>query len=156
MVIISRYKVKRKGSFYKVLSYEEPLCPKCRRKLKVIGTRKRKLIDGSGQRVTYIIRRLRCPLCGKIHHEFPDCFVPYHLICSEVLTHIDDGETSALPFDIQTIIRLSIWWNLFKNYTKCMNSIGMIKMVNFGLISNTCFMLTKLIARLKIAHVDAI
>ena len=145
MVIISRYRIKRKGDIRKVLSYEDPVCPKCGRRLTCIGTRKRKLIDESGQRLTYIIRRLRCPTCGKIHHELPDIFTPHHLICSALLEHLDDA-----PLDKSSITKLLIWWHLFKKYTGCINTIEIREKVNHGLIDNTCFMLSSLIRRSKI------
>jgi hypothetical protein len=51
--------------------------PRCGEALSVIGSRKRKLTSEGGDRRMLVIRRLRCTQCLKIHHELPDCIVPY-------------------------------------------------------------------------------
>ncbi|WP_267459278.1 DUF6431 domain-containing protein [Brevibacillus composti] len=45
--------------------------------MNVIGSRRRKVASESGEVRLLVIRRLRCSQCQKIHHELPDCVVPY-------------------------------------------------------------------------------
>ena len=49
--------------------------------LKVIGSRKRKMIDTGGETVRLVVRRLRCvnENCRRIHHELPDVVIPYKM-----------------------------------------------------------------------------
>ncbi|WP_223829992.1 DUF6431 domain-containing protein [Paenibacillus arenilitoris] len=42
----------------------------------VIGSRKRKIVNGGVDLHLLVIRRMRCSQCRKIHHELPDCVVP--------------------------------------------------------------------------------
>ncbi|MGB4509265.1 MAG: DUF6431 domain-containing protein, partial [Syntrophomonadaceae bacterium] len=56
---------------------EQIPCPCCSGGLKVIGSRPRKCVNSVGERITLIIRRLRCVKCQRIHHELPDMLVPY-------------------------------------------------------------------------------
>lgn len=94
-------------------------CPFCEKGLKVIGSRKRGLIEYSGEKKTLIIRRLRCLGCGHIHHELPDLIVPYkrysceavELIISPSEEHQDD-----YPYEISTATRLKIWFSLLREY----------------------------------------
>ena len=140
MIIISRYDVRCKDGVYKVRSFEEIPCPKCKFRLECIGSRKRKLIDVSGVRRVYSIRRLRCMRCHKIHHELPDLFIPYHLVSAGIIDLINSGKVNAVPLDLTSIDRLSRWWERFKEYTSCIDTIGIKDMVNENLILHTCFM----------------
>lgn len=88
-------------------------CPCCGNDLKVIGSRKRKSkVSGEETRIL-IIRRLRCQDCSKIHHELPDCLVPYkryastsiEQVLSEVQSHSD------LAADEVTLYRLKKWFH---------------------------------------------
>ena len=39
----------------------------------------------------FLIRRLKCSSCGKLHRELPDCLVPYKHYASEVISGVLDG-----------------------------------------------------------------
>lgn len=60
----------------------------------------------------YSIRRLRCQKCELIHHELPDCLVPYKRYQADVIeTAIDDpGGPSDLPADDSTLLRWRDWF----------------------------------------------
>ena len=64
---------------------ESAICPICGEVLSVRGRRERKIIDSGGEKVKLVIRRLRCERCKRIHHELPDCIVPYKRHCSETI-----------------------------------------------------------------------
>nr|WP_233162833.1 MULTISPECIES: DUF6431 domain-containing protein [unclassified Cohnella] len=70
-------------------------CPCCGEKLVVIGSRHRKLSTAAGDQRLLIVRRLRCLQCRKIHHELPDCIVPYKRYESESVEQILFGTQSA-------------------------------------------------------------
>ena len=52
-------------------------CLCCGEQLSVIGSRQRKYKNSDGETKVLIIRRLRCTHCRRIHHELPNCLVPY-------------------------------------------------------------------------------
>ncbi|MFC7751602.1 DUF6431 domain-containing protein [Paenibacillus thermoaerophilus] len=86
--------------------------PCCGEALSVIGSRRRKLVSESGDRRVLSIRRLRCGQCRKIHHELPDCIVPYkryESACVEqVVTEPESVSTAAA--DDATLRRWKHWF----------------------------------------------
>ncbi len=104
--------------FFYVRNSETVFCPVCDSKLRVSGSRQRKLIDSSGSKVLLTIRRMKCEKCGRIHHELPDCLVPYkrfgaEAISEAVTSHISDSTFSG---ETSTLIRLRVWFKLFLDY----------------------------------------
>jgi hypothetical protein len=71
---------------------EQVPCPCCGDVLKVIGSRSRKYINKDEEKVVLIIRRLRCCMCHKIHHELPDFLVPYKRYESSSLEAVITGD----------------------------------------------------------------
>ena len=49
-----------------------PLCPDCGALCSGYDTRRRKLITTGGDVIFYKLRRLRCPVCCRLHIEAPD------------------------------------------------------------------------------------
>jgi hypothetical protein len=92
------------------------VCPVCGGKFKVIGSRKRMLIDGSGAVITLIIRRLRCKKCRGIHHELPDIIVPYKRHCAGTIEKIIAGDTADVNCETSTMRRLRAWWESCRLY----------------------------------------
>lgn len=89
--------------------------------MKVIGSRKRGLIEYSGEKKTLVIRRLRCHGCGRIHHELPDLMVPYKRYSCESVERIlssSKTEPEAFPCELSTAIRLKLWFFLLREYFK--------------------------------------
>lgn len=82
--------------------------PCCGEKLKIIGSKERKLIKDCGERLTLIVRRMRWSQCYKIHHELPDCIVPYKRYESscveQAITKTKNLEV-AVPADESTLHR---------------------------------------------------
>ena len=76
-------------------------CPHCEGSLTVIGSRPRTRRPPDGTRQILIIRRLYCEACERIHHELPDCLVPYKRYDAESLeTFATEGRTAAIAADI--------------------------------------------------------
>ena len=89
MVIIVQYREEsEEDGVIHIISEEEIACPICVGILKVIGSRGRGQNDSAGNKITLIIRRLRCQSCRKIHHELPDRVIPYKRHCAETVEKI--------------------------------------------------------------------
>jgi len=86
--------------------------------LLMFGTRQRGLIGSDGGKMILIIRRLYCPKCDRIHHELPDCIVPYKRHCAETLEQIvTNGAKAEVPVtDSRTLQRVLAWWLVMLPY----------------------------------------
>ena len=92
-------------------------CPCCGGKLVVIGSRQRKLATAGGDQRVLIVRRLRCLQCRKIHHELPDCIVPYKRYESECVEQVVAGPTSSsVAADDATLRRWKRWFADHRTY----------------------------------------
>lgn len=86
--------------------------PCCGETLSVIGSRKRKVINENGEHRLLVIRRLRCSQCRKIHHELPDCIVPYKRYESECIEQVvsEPAQPPAVAADDATLRRWKRWF----------------------------------------------
>jgi hypothetical protein len=86
--------------------------------LLMIGTRRRGLIDRDGVKIILIIRRLYCAKCERIHHELPDCIVPYKRHCAETIEEIISSGTKAEgPVkESRSLQRILAWWLVMLPY----------------------------------------
>ncbi|NLB80104.1 MAG: hypothetical protein GX800_00470 [Clostridiaceae bacterium] len=134
MILITRYKlVKDKKDEHKirVKSEEESICPICfSDTLKVIGSRNRKAIEINGDWIILIIRRLKCLICMKIHHELPDILVPYKRYLSECIEAIIDGTDDEVACENSTIIRFRQWFKSMENHIKGSIMAVYLQMIN--------------------------
>ena len=80
------------------------------------GWRQRKLINSEGNIEKLKIRRLRCPGCKRIHHELPDCIVPYKRHCAKTIEDIINNKTAGAPCENGTIGRVKGWWETMQPY----------------------------------------
>jgi hypothetical protein len=112
MVIIVQYREERdEDGIIHIISEEETACPICVGILVVIGSRRRGQQDSAGNKVTLIIRRLRCLTCRKIHHELPDRVIPYKRYCAETIEKIISGDVDDVCCDFVTENRIRAWWD---------------------------------------------
>ncbi len=109
-----------------VRSGEQHCCPCCGGALKVVGSRRRGYISDTGERVILVIRRLRCDLCKRIHHELPDILVPYKRHCSQSIEQVIAGEKGlSVVADESTINRWEKWFRALAGYfLGCLISIA--------------------------------
>jgi hypothetical protein len=63
-----------------------------------------------------MIRRLMCSGCDRIHHELPDCIVPYKRHCAETIEAIIHGEPENVPCEERTIRQILTWWSVMLPY----------------------------------------
>ena len=112
MVSTDKYRLKEEGRRrFRVVSYEIHICcPICGRVLKVIGSRKRGIINSAGDKQVMVIRRLRCKGCRRIHHELPDMIIPYKRHCAETYEKVIAGDTRDVCCDNKMIRRIKAWW----------------------------------------------
>lgn len=100
--------MKSRAVFSFVKALETATCPVCSGELFVRGLRERKLIDTEGEKITLMIRRLRCGKCGRLHHELPDVVVPYKRHSAESIEAIISG--GEVAEEKRTAQRITAWW----------------------------------------------
>lgn len=122
--IISSKKIENLVFF--IRSAEQQICPVCEHDLFVIGSRRRFGRKPTGERVTYIIRRLRCVGCERIHHELPDLLVPYKRYESACLESVlSNGQTSDVAVDESTLHRWRVWFEkCWQYWVNCLSTIA--------------------------------
>jgi len=108
-----------------VRSEEQNCCPCYNWRLKVIGSRKRTCINGQGQKIYLVIRRMQCAECKTIHHELPDLVVPYKRHISESIEAVVSGDCHlSVPADEATLSRWRHWFNSLTDYFQgCLESL---------------------------------
>jgi len=80
------------------------------------GWRLRKLIAEGGEKQELFIRRLFCVDCHRIHHELPDCIVPYKRYYAGTIEAIVSGDSDETPCETGTIRRIKAWWSIMQPY----------------------------------------
>jgi hypothetical protein len=112
MIILSDYRLVDKQALGIFVKSEQKIpCPCCGEKLKVIGSRGRKVYQASGEPTTLRIRRLRCTGCHRIHHELPDCILPYKRYAAACLEKSVDAPAKLdVAADSSTLFRWNRWF----------------------------------------------
>lgn len=107
MIVINRYAIEydKARAAYRIISARPSICPDCGQVLSGYDTRKRHAIDGSGAVRWFLLRRLRCSGCGKIHLELPDFIQPQKHYESQVIRETLTGLSDHCPADDSTIWR---------------------------------------------------
>ena len=108
--------MKPKADICFVQGKERCHCPICGEMVVVRGKRQRTLTESSGNKVKLVIRRMRCVQCKRIHHELPDCVVPYKRHCAETIEAIIKGNTGEVPCDAGVVRRVKLWWKVMLEY----------------------------------------
>jgi len=91
MVIISDYTVTYNDKIFFVESNAVSYCPICGEPLTYRDSCQRGMLLEGRERRTYIIRRLKCHQCGRLHRELPDCLAPFKHYATEVISGVLDG-----------------------------------------------------------------
>jgi len=97
MLIISSYEQSYNPitSIFTVITDEILCCPLCGGILLYLDSKPRGLKNLAGLVSRFLLRRLRCSACGKIHTELPDIIQPYKHYDSETIQHVLDGSAGA-------------------------------------------------------------
>ncbi len=109
-----------------VKSAEQIPCPCCGGSLHVIGSRRRKYINGLGHEIILIIRRLCCTQCKRIHHELPDILIPYKRYGRASIEAVITGDAAlTVSADESTLGRWRNWFSAMQNhFLGCLASIA--------------------------------
>jgi hypothetical protein len=100
---------------------ESSHCPLCQTVLQIRGRRERQVRKSEEEKEILIIRRLYCAKCDRLHHELPDCIVPYKRYGADVIERVINGkeaeqQTKRNTCGANTIRRLQGWWETVKPY----------------------------------------
>jgi len=107
MIIANDYRIEydEKAQAYRVKGRQAAYCPDCRHLLSGYDTRKRTVLGNDGTAFNFILRRLRCPHCGRMHLEIPDFIAPHKHYSAEVIQQALSQNQSFCPADDSTIRR---------------------------------------------------
>jgi hypothetical protein len=115
IIILSNYTIRfnEETNFFKAICGETLFCPFCRGTMAARDSRPRLVIREDGSRETWVVRRLLCRSCGKIHTELPDFILPYkHYEASAIQKTLDEEPDNSCPADDSTLRR---WRESFAN-----------------------------------------
>ena len=77
MVVSKNYKIKEQNGMYYIVPSSVPGCPQCGGEMKIRDSKRRKVIFADGTVDTFVLRRYKCTVCGRVHLELPDIMVPH-------------------------------------------------------------------------------
>ena len=84
---------------------QTPICPDCGSLLSGYDSRRRHVIESDGTETIYLLRRLKCPLCSKLHLEIPDIIAPGKHYSADVVKQVRAGDVDTCAADDSTIRR---------------------------------------------------
>lgn len=116
MISLCNYRLESRGGLFFVIALESVTCPLCAAVLLEIGRRARGYISSEGDRESVQIRRMKCSVCLRIHHELPDFLLPYKRHCAQTVESIVNGETEDVPCTPCCAHKLRTWWLLVSSY----------------------------------------
>lgn len=119
----------RNGKFI-ILSREERVCPNCGGELRVKGSVPRKRRDRYSKKTTYMIRRLRCKTCKRIHRELPDFLLPYKRYDEETIESVIDKKVDDCTASPSTIQRWRSWYKRSRLTLKSLVLLVQKKIIN--------------------------
>lgn len=106
MLIVKRYRIEIKpDGTREVCSAERPKCPVCGSPLSGYDRRRRSVVQGDGSKITYLLRRLYCQDCKRLHLEIPDCIAPQKHYAAQLIAETVAGTIDYCPADNSTIRR---------------------------------------------------
>ena len=82
-----------------------PMCPDCGQLRSGYDSRMRSVIGSDGQTYRFLLRRLRCPKCKRLHLEIPDIIMPQKHYSASVIRQAIHNPQNACPADDSTIRR---------------------------------------------------
>jgi hypothetical protein len=97
MVIVSLFKLcHNESGIFTIISEEFCCCPLCSGGLFYRDSKLRMLKDLLGEVSHFLLRRLRCQACKKLHTELPSIIQPYRHYSSDAIQSVlDGGEAGA-------------------------------------------------------------
>jgi hypothetical protein len=107
MIIARRYITERADdtNTWRVKNLDAPFCPSCGSLCSGYDTRARSVAGEDGNVMLFRLRRLLCPVCGKLHTEVPAFMRPRKRYTAEVIDAVIDGRGESCPADERTMRR---------------------------------------------------
>lgn len=104
MIHIQNYHLyKKKDSF--VIVPDEPVRCGCGGKVVKRGSKGRYIINDEGIRNRYILKRVYCPACDKLHMVVPNFIEPYKQYDKNVIEGVRNGTNNCSAADNATLYR---------------------------------------------------
>lgn len=107
MIIIHDYEITfyQQQNIYYVKAKHIFSCPSCGGPLAGYDSRKRGVIGSDGITYDFLLRRLRCSVCSRLHLEIPDFIKPQKHYSAETIRQAIFNQNSSCPADDSTIRR---------------------------------------------------
>ena len=109
MVSISSFSLEydRKKEYFSIKTEEVVFCPQCGGRLRYRDSVLRNVKNLLSEAMRFLLRRLKCQACGKLHRELPNTICPYKHYEADVIQAVIDGseEASSCSADDSTIRR---------------------------------------------------
>lgn len=107
MVTITDYIVEydQDKNAYRIISRNALFCPVCNSKLSGYDTRRRHVVDTTGNTYWLLLQRYRCTSCGKLHIVAPSFIVQQKHYEASIIADVKAGRIDACPADNSTIRR---------------------------------------------------
>ena len=106
MIIATDYELRPDPSgFFTIQNKNAPICPDCGVLCSGYDTKRRQLIDGTGEARIFHLRRLRCPQCHRLHVEIPDIMEPRKHYDRATIESARAGNTDGCAAEDSTIRR---------------------------------------------------
>lgn len=90
---------------YKIKNKQAPVCPDCGSIMSGYDSQRRKIIGSDGNSYNFLLRRLECSLCERLHTEIPDIIEPGKHYSADVIRRARIGDFKECPADDSTIRR---------------------------------------------------
>ena len=106
MLIVKRYREEEQADGTRVIyNLDRPRCPVCGGYLCGYDRRRRVVLDDMGRSVAYLLRRLWCAQCRRLHLEAPDSIQPQMHYAAQLIAGTISGAVNSCPADDSTIRR---------------------------------------------------
>lgn len=106
MIVSKNYKIREQNGMYYIVPSSVPGCPQCGGIMKIRDSKKRKVILADGTVETFVLRRYKCTVCGRVHLELPDIMIPHKHYARSAIVDTINGERNCYA-EQSTIYR----WN---------------------------------------------
>ena len=105
MYTMHNYHLHQKRGYLIAVNHDKPLCPICKKEMKVRDSYKRKVKDASGTPHYFRLRRLFCANCQRIHAEIPDIITAFRQYNTETIKGVISGDLDNFTGDYSTVYR---------------------------------------------------
>ena len=113
-----KFKIINDTKYCEIRGAESVPCPICGNRLYHYDTRKRSVRIDEEKHYHFLLRRLRCKECHKIHLELPDFLLPRQRCFKAVIERAVKGAPVLIVKDPRTPSRWKRWWRIWQMYLK--------------------------------------